>query len=365
MSKPISYSGMNLYSECAYKYRLQNIDKIKPLLQPSYFAFGSAVDLGLNAILLETGSPIEACDKEFKRMIMEPTEFFPLDYDGELIDDLTKSKLLIKCQEHGYSGEDLDGLVRALFDRGYTNLSENQKSALTLCCMASLRAKALLMFEAYRVKVLPLIKSVESVQETLKWKDFDGNEFIAVLDALITLNDGTRLVADNKTSARPYEQDAVRTSAQLAIYSKQTGRKQAAFFVMEKVIRKNRIKTCSSCGNVGKGRHQTCDATISSPYIAGVATSNTRCGGEWSETIQPEVNIQILIDEVSEAEQTMTQDAMSGVANAVKAGVFPKNLKGCVQKYGQRKSVCPYYDFCRSGSMVGLEVKQPSEKKLD
>lgn len=353
MARTHSISSTQTYLECPQKYKLQYIDRIRPVVQPSYFAFGSAVDKGLNALLTETGSPIEAAESEFRRMIVEPTEFFPIDYDGELLDAPTRDALLEKCRVLGYSGEDVDSLVSALFDKGYINLSDAQKSALTLCCMASLQAKAALMFDAYRRQVLPLIRSVDAVQREIKWKDSDGNEFIAILDAVVTLADGTTLVADNKTASRPYDKDAVKVSPQLAIYSKELNSQKAAFFVMEKTIRKNRIKTCSVCGNVSKGRHKTCE----------VETAGTRCGGEWTETIQPEVNIQILVDHVSPAEQTITQQAMTGVANAVKVGCFPHNFKSCRVMYGKKESKCPYYEFCRNGSTSGLEKKP--EKKSD
>lgn len=349
MKRPLSISSYNTYVECPFKYKMDKIERLRPKRQPSYFIFGSAVDRGLNAMLLEDGSPLEACEDELVRLITTDIEFLPMDYDGEIIDDVTKKKLLEVVKTFGYTGDDVDSLVSSLFAKGQENLSDNQRKALALCCTASLKAKAKLMLDAYKRHVMPTIRKVESVQKELRWVDAHGNEFIGVVDMIA---DG--VVRDNKTASRPYDSDAVRTSAQLAIYTRVLNKDRAGFFVMEKMIRKNRVKTCKECGNDGTGkRHKTCDRVLS---------VGQRCNGEWSETIKPEVAIQFLTDVVPKHEQDITQEALTGVAESIKAGCFPKNLKSCRVKYGTKEVKCPYFEFCRTGSKHGLVKLEPSDK---
>lgn len=347
MARPLSISSVQTYLECPRKFKLSYIDRIRPVIQPSYFVFGSAVDKGLNALLEDKGSPLAACDEELKRLVIEQIEFFPIDYDGELLDEATKTVLLGKCRELGFKGDSVDTLVAQLIPR-QGELKDSQRKALALCCAASLREKAKLMFDAYRKRVLPLIGRVESVQQEIRWRDANGNEFVGILDLPAEIEGHGSLIADNKTTSRPYESDSVRTSPQLAIYAKVTGKTKAAFFVMEKMIRKNRLKTCSKCGNDGTGkRFKTCDAIV----------DGDRCGGEWTETIRPEVNIQVIVDDIPQSEMNIVQESMTGVAEAIKAGAFPKNIKACEVRFGAKKSRCPYHQYCRSGDMEGLAKK--------
>lgn len=336
--------------ECPAKYDLQYRQKIRPVRQPSYFVFGSALDKGFNELLL--GKPMEeaikAMKQELGRLLKEPVEFFFNDYDSELFSDETKDRLLKECNKAGYPGDNIEALV-ALFDKEIDTLSPKQAKCLGILCHASLLEKALLMLSTYQKKVLPRLSEIKNVQLEVKWKDHLNNEFVMVEDFEANL-DGIPVTADNKTSApRVYNENSVKTSIQFAVYTSKTGVNRCAYFVLNKAIQKNRVKTCSKCGNDGTGKqHRTCDKEI----------EGVRCKGDWNQTIDPEALVEIWVDEVPEAEQKLVQEALTGFAEAVKAEVFPKNLKSCIQKFGNRESKCPYYDYCRSGSMKGLEKKK-------
>lgn len=364
--KPLSISGYNTYMECPAKFELHYIQKLRPIVQPSYFVFGSAVDSGLNALLKPSDiDPYEAAAKELERLKNEIVEFLPTDYDGEIIED--KAELLKQIQALGYKGDDVDGLVQALQAKPFSSLSEMQRKALALCNYESLRVKARLMIDAYRKRILPLINETTDVQKELRWVDDKGNAFVGVVDGIFDIKGQGILIGDNKTSGNPrrdYAPDSVRSSFQLGMYSKVEGIKKAAYFVMGKQLKKNRVKTCSVCGNDGTGkRHKTCDAIVPASIQGLNPPSDVRCNGEWTETIKPEVEIHIVIDDLSPQEQELGQKALTNVAESIKAGCFPQNLKSCRQKFGPRESVCPYYNYCRNGSTEGLIKKVDDEKK--
>jgi len=208
------------------------------------------------------------------------------------------------------------------------------------------------MLEAYRKQVLPKLK-VTTSQESVRWTDEHGNDFVGVLDLKGDIGSGVMPI-DNKTASRPYEKDAVSKSTQLAIYSSVTGHTKAAFIVMDKTIRKNRIKICSVCGNDGTGgRHKTCDGL-------NLETQAGRCNGAWTETIQPEANIQIIVGDVNPRLQDMAREALSETAQAIKSGYFPRNLNACDNQYGRP---CPYRNHCWNGDSTGLQVEPERTKK--
>ncbi len=353
--KPLSVSGYNTYVECADKFDKHYNKRIRPIATMSYFTFGSAIDKGLNALLEQSGDANEECMSELKRLLKEPTEFIPNDYDGELIPEDVKKSILKKCKKYGYKGTNIDSLVRALFQKPYSDLSDNQKKVLSTCCYESLKIKSELMIIAYKKHVLPKLKNIGNVQKEYRWSDKKGNDFLAKIDFTATYN-GFKVTPDNKTSSNPardYGPDSVRDSMQLSAYCPQTGTTHGAYFVMSKQIQKNRVRTCVKCGNVANGSHRKCEKEV----------KKVRCNGDWEHTIDPRAEILIRVDEVPKSERKITQEALTGVAEAVKAGQFPKNLKSCRKQYGPKTVYCPYYNLCRNGSMKGLEVKPPDKKE--
>lgn len=347
--KPISVSAYNTFIECPQKFKLERIDGIRPIVQMSYFKFGSAIDKALNSLLLGQKDAFEICCRELDKMFNEPTEFLTSDYDGELLSDEVKADLLKSVKECGYQGNDVDSLANALLAKPYICLSDKQKKALTECCVASLKAKARLMIDGYQKHILPKLTEVKDVQKEFRWADEFGNEFVGVIDFTAKFN-GVEVTADNKTSSNPfrdYGEDSVKYSVQFSCYSNQTKLNRAAYFVISKHIKKNRVKVCSKCKYVGKGSHTTCNAEI----------DGERCKGEWIVSIEPEADISVRLEEIDLEEQKIVQSALSDVANAVAAGAFPKNLKSCRTKYGEKTVLCPYYSYCRGGSMNGLKKR--------
>ncbi len=339
--KPMSYTSYNRFVTCPKSYQLHYIDKLRPVEEPSHFIFGRAVDVGINAMLLDNESPLAACERELRNLVVENITFKSRDYDGELIDPTTKTELLNQIKLLGYTGDDVDGLVASLFEKDA--LSDNQCKVLALACTASMKALAALMLDAYKKHVLPEITKVYAVQRRETIKDANGKDIEVNLDVDCELRGHGRVVLDNKTASRPYADDSVETSTQLALYSQLPGFQKAAYAVLPKTPDKKRHKICAACGNNGTGgRHKTCNAEP-----AGV-----RCNGDWIESIHPEIIPQLIIAEIPQRMKDITLEAVSETRIAIDAGAFPRNLNACDFQYGQP---CPYRAFCRHGSTDGLK----------
>ncbi len=364
--RALSVSAYNLFVECGHKFYLERILGISPVVQMSFLVFGTAVDKGCNALLANESEDkaIEICNQELQRLLTQPFDFIPDDYDGELIDidEGTSADLLKKCKALGYPGDNIHELAQTLQEKGYEGRSENQNKAYSLLCHASLKIKAALAIRAYLLHVMPLITKVEGIQLEINWEDEKGNKYKGYLDAPVELKGHGPLIGDNKTSGnvfRDYPPDSVRKSFQLAIYAGVTGKTRGAYFVMDKKIKKNRIKTCDKCANISSSTHKTCP--VERPETIDGKVKTVRCNGNWNETIDPECNITVVVDDIPEEQIAISQRALTSVSECVKAGVFPMNLESCTTTYGfgpTAKTVkCGFYDYCRSGSMNGLIQK--------
>lgn len=343
--KRISFSSYKTYQECAYKWFLEKVERLSPIEQPAFFVFGSAVDLALNCLLLDEGDPYEELDKELERIFQSPVVFDPRDYDGEIITGGYKEKALKQCQDIGYKGDDLDVMVKKLF--ALYERTDGQSKALAIACHASLRAKGYLMIDTYARQIMPMFDEVESVQEYVDH---------GIMDFRAKIRGHGSLVGDNKTAARAYEQDAVKHSIQMAGY----GAEKAMYIVLDKTIRKNRVKVCSKCHKVEAGRNKTCAVQI----------DGTRCHGEFNETIRPEVSYQLLIDDIPETTRVLVKGAYRGTENVIDASLksvkegakpdeaFPRNLSACRMRYGPKLVTCPFYKKCWENSEEGLTKRE-------
>lgn len=356
----LSVSSYNTYIECGEKYRLHYVERLRPMTSMSWLTFGSAFDEGANALALKIGDPYLLSDKVLKRLFSEPTEFIKKDYDGELLSPEIKASLLERAKTLGYPGDSIDALIERCFEKGFKNISEVQREVLTLACYESLKVKLFLMLDAFQSKILPMIEKVEGVQQFISWTDEKGFNYRGVLDLPAVIKGHGPLIADNKTSSNPfqdYPEASVRNSMQLAVYAKVTGKTKGAYFVFDKQIKKNRIRTCFSCGVISaNSRVKTCDAKL----------QTQRCGGDFTDTIKPECAVTIVIDDIAQEEMNICQSALTSVSEGIAAEVYPKNLKACRKTYGFGPSayevLCPYFNKCRKNSNEGLKQLPPEKE---
>lgn len=337
----LSYSGYSTYVTCPKKYEYNYIQKIRPESQPAHLLFGAATDKALNEILMgkTKQEALAEASHELDRINKEKIDFETKDYDAELITDESEELILTLLKALGWNGSDYNQLAATLFHKVNSgeSLSENQDRALKILVSFSFLEKISLIINAFETYVRPQIEEVVSVQEYVKRGILDFRAKLKGVEGIV--------VCDNKTASRDYEPDAVKMSVQLVGYGAEVG----AYIVFNKNVKKNRIKTCSVCGNNGTGgRHKTCNADI----------NGKRCDGEWDETVQPEIIPQIIIDEVPEHNRLMVEEAYSETEKLIECGSFPRNLNNCGKQFGRP---CEYINLCWHGSMKGLIKKDETK----
>lgn len=115
---------------------------------------------------------------------------------------------------------------------------------------------------------------------------------------------------------------------------------------MNKNIKKNKVKTCSSCGNDGTGtKFKTCNREM----------GDGRCNKPWIETISPEAYVQIIIDKIPSKTTDLVLENIDGINQSIKTGHFTKNLHACQSTFGGN---CDYIDYCYKGLMTNLTKKE-------
>jgi RecB family exonuclease len=324
MSKPLSFSGYKRFITCPKYYYYHDVLGEKSDGKSSALVFGSAIDMALNDMLISRNY-LKAC--EIAKQVIEESEiesYFPADIDMDFIQqehiDLAKSKKWL--------GENFVELLGELMVA--EKLSKNQKEILDTTVKAILTEKSKIILASYFEKVLPLVGSVETVQKEIVTTD--GKR--GIVDMVVIMKDGKRVLFDNKTATRPYEKDSVLKSPQLALYASMVGAEYAGFIVMNKQITKNRTKKCPKCGTDGSGtKFRSCPAVV----------GKKKCGSKWDETIDPYAYIQIFIDKIPEINKNLINEAMNEVKTCIDNGVYPRNLTNCFNQYGKP---CAYVNKC-------------------
>lgn len=324
MNKPLSFSGYKRFITCPKFYQYHDILGEKSEVMSSALVFGSAIDNALNDMLINhnLNNAINIACKYINHTKIDL--YFNADYD----EDLSKQELLLMLK--GKTKINPDTIVQELLkDQG--QLYNSEKDFLDQICKHTLIQKAAIILKSYYLKVLPLIAEVESVQKEITT---DNNSKRGIIDTVIILKDGRRVIFDNKTASRPYDFDSVLKSPQLALYASMVNADHAGFIVMNKQLIKNRVKKCSVCSNDGTGKKfKTCDAIV----------NKKRCNGEWNETIDPSSWIQIYIDKIPKVNKDLINEAMNDTIKCINNGVFPRNLNNCFNMYGQS---CVYMKKC-------------------
>jgi hypothetical protein len=299
--------------------------------------FGNAIDESLNALLMKTKqSPMEVYRASVAKTPLGKMVPNKADFDSDLLTDDLRTKLLETLKSYGYKGDDVDGLYRTLFDKqdAGEELSENQAKALDIICREVLAVKANLMFETYTKQILPQIEVVHNVQKRTG---------AGYLDTTVTWKGLGKRIVDHKTSGKPYAEDTIDFSLQLAMYAEEEQIPEVTLVIFLKNLKKNKRKVCLECGHVGKGRHDTCDNVI----------DGERCEGEWELSVDPEAEIQVLHGTITPQAMLVAKEIPEQVGRAVDAKAFPCNFEQCNRQFGKP---CEYKDLKWKGSMNGLEI---------
>jgi hypothetical protein len=331
-------------------YKLHYIDKIRPTGTTSALLFGSAIDKACENYMLERN--VQTARDLFRQTwneqeingtlteLRESTEisYASNDFDHELLLQ-SDNESIIKDTVY----ETVSDLVKAGEDRRRINYAN----------WISLYRKGQLLLKAFIAWVDENVAEVLGAQVAIELEDEDGNKVPGFADFIIKIHGyDNPILVDLKTSARYYDRNSVKESEQLGLYflylknTTYPDMERAAYLVLSKQIKKNRVKTCLKCGNVTTGREQTC-------AVGG--KGKDRCNGDFHVDISPEVVVQYIHDEIPEEFIAQTVDKFNIAVEKIKNNDFPQCLTGCDKYYGKQ---CPYFEFCRSGSMEGLIKKE-------
>jgi len=337
----LSHSAKEMYLTCSEKYRLHYKEKLRPTLIGSALFFGSAFDEAQNRMLLEkkksldtsemllmNQSPEDTFVSAFSKVWIideyvdiaksEKAMYFKSDLDLDLLEALDYKKILDFANELKIdvnSAEDVEAFIeecQVIFKKGTVDI-ETQR-LYNYITWLSLKNKGLTMLEAYKKDIMPQIEEVFDVQKRISLKDGES-ELRGVIDTICSFHSepGVKYVCDNKSSSRPYKEDSVATSEQLATYAEHEQISHCAYIVVEKKLRKK----------------------------------------------EPRVRCNIIKDVISDDFIDKTFDTITEVFHNINDGKFEKDFDACFQ-YGRR---CAYYEHCRTGDMKNL--KYPSKEKTD
>lgn len=178
---------------------------------------------------------------------------------------------------------------------------------------ASLLVKGEILIREYNTQIMPRIKEVVKVQIDDVMENNSGDKLVVKTDFIARWEDDRIVLFDNKTSSVKYEQDSVQKSDQLGTY-------------FEALREEYKIEACG--------------------YIVLPKKINKKK--------KPAVQINVIIDTISEDVITNTLNQFEDVLNSIKAAHFPKNENNCKNIYG----LCQYYNYCHEGSLEGLKEKE-------
>lgn len=366
MINKLSHSQATKYMNCGQAYKFHYIDRIRPTTSHAALMFGTALDRA-TGVLLQPGDEKRAPEEIFdyfwrfqevngeQRYLttLETLVYAKTDWDEELLTDEDFVKT-------GTTKEEILALVKKRNTEGFDTLRPEDKQQVNHAFWLCLKAKGHLMIDAFRRKVMPRLKTVLDTQKSIKLENEEGDSVIGYIDLIADVEGHGIVVLDVKTSARAYdEENSVIFSPQLSLYVhavyEEYQTRKAGFIVLNKAVIKNRKKICKVCGYNGSGgRAKTCDQETLQIIESkkGPVEKMTRCNGEWDETIDPDIYVQFLVEEIPLATEELVIDNISDINEAIKKGIYTKNLANCTQNYGRP---CDYINLCYKNDMHGLE----------
>ncbi len=359
----LSYSAVNTYTTCGYKYYLRYKQKYKSKELRSALLFGSAIDGALN-VLLQT-KDVDKSYGEFENLwnsqyinkkytsLQKNLDllYADTDFDHELLhpSDIFTIMAMYNKLDVGTSYLPLyNVMAKDHKDKRLFEWNPAHREFFNFCNWISLYRKGMIMIRDYNLKILPRIKEVITVQKQNYIENTDGDKIVQYIDLVVRWEDNTIILFDNKTAARDYEKNAPSASPQLLGYfhgiKEIYGVQKIGFVVLNKIILKNRIKICSKCEHDGSGeRFKTCNNVI----------NGKRCNGDWNMDIKPECKIDVLINDVPPIGEELVMTAFDEANQAIKKEIWYRNLSACHGSYGP----CEYLKVCWNNDTSDVVVE--------
>ena len=365
MSHHLSHSSLARFQTCPTSWKHHYVSRIRPKRLHAALNFGSAIDAAIGALVENSDDAESVFDKLWRFQYVNSVETYlptsidivyaKTDFDIDLIDQTKLATFDLTLKQ-------IKEAIDYKNDKGFDNIPDEIKVICNVGYWLTLHTKGLLMIEAFRKKVLPKFNKIHSTQEKIELENDEGDKIIGFVDLVCEVKDYGNVVLDVKTSAREYEDNSVKYSPQLTLYvnslSEKYNTRKAGFIVLSKQIIKNKTKICSVCKYDGsEGRAKTCDQEKLQMVESkkGPTEKMVRCNGEWNESIKPEAWVQFLIDEIPAAAEQLVMQNIQDINDAIKHGVFTKNLSKCLDNYGKP---CEFLSLCYEGKMDGLVYQE-------
>jgi hypothetical protein len=361
MSLKLSYTQLNTYQQCGQKYYLHYVKRKRNKYHHAALAFGSAIDNGLNTLLLtkDLQKSIDEFEKTWNFQwvngktisLSRAPEVVYADADCDLdLLQLEDEDNINKEAAELFDNQDgavvFAGIVEKKDQVGYDKLLLNEKKLFNYVNWLCLRRKGHIMLHSYNEKVIPKILRVLAVQHKTELINTAGDAVTQVLDFIVEWEDGSVVLMDNKTSAREYEPDSAGRSQQLLSYYFQSKDEfnlgAVGYAVLQKNIKKNKKKTCLKCKAVAEegSRVKTC-AIETEPGV-----KKSRCNGEFQVEMNPECIINIIINPVDENSIGLVLDSFDDATEGIKREYWYRNLGACKQG----SIICAFYKNCWKNS---------------
>lgn len=332
---------------CGESYRLHYIERLRSPTTTSALVFGTAIDNALNLMLEgKEGYEKEFIDRLTTAEINGVKTYIPTCSNVHYIKaDFVPEILTENDIEDIKEQASFFGLQAEPFLQNRENIeteSSDHAKVASFIKWTSLKRKGLMMLEAYKLTLLPLIGKVISTQSNINLENENGDSIIGLIDILVEIPGVGLVIVDNKTSGRPYEEDSVQKSEQLALYKFATPNvTKCAYAVMIKDVNLNKKRICEICGNNNHSLAKTCNAQI----------GGARCNGYINETINPTIDTQFIIGDIDESFQQKVLSEIEEVNFKISQNIFDKNEKQCYNWFGRK---CVYFDLCKNKTEAGL-----------
>ena len=297
----LSHTGITMYEECGFKYYLRYIEKFVSKNKGSALVFGTAIDAGLNYLILNKDDLKGAMFRFDRKWSKQPDHTYKnVKIKGGKFVTYTKSnhspELLTEADE------------RRLKDC----------PAVELATWYSMRRKGHILIKAYHDHLLPQIGKVISAQKMLTLTNAEGDVIVGVVDLIAELLDGRTALLDNKTSSIKYKDDSVRESIQLAMYK----------WIMEET------------------------ESVNIEALGYMVVNKKLLKGGVAKT-------QLIVDEVNDEIIEKTINRINAIVVKIKNKEFPQNKRSCRTFYGD----CDYKKYCFNNKCMDDLIDMKKEKK--
>jgi len=321
----LSHSQINTYTDCPKKWFLDKQKRLRPNYKGSALLFGSALDAAVEHILLKKeGTALSEFRSTMKKFDVNGVEkilpkdlldvrFFAGDVDPALLDQELVDKICVENLE-----------IEPLELHEFLEFCKQQRKAKKPLVKQEQKLFNWLAYSTMMVKgerllaklgewIAENIAEVHEVQKKIEIENENGDKFIGYLDFIVTMKDGRKVLIDLKTSSNPnayYPEESATESVQLGIYAQEEGITDVAYLVGDKKIRKR-------------------EPRVRLKFVEGKIT---------------EEHLDAVFEGIEEATIEIKEKLELG------EGAFEKNLDSCVNYGG-----CEFFNYCKNGSMKGLE----------